>query len=409
VINGRHERVAVSITPLALEADSRAFKVAVSLRRFGYRSLVLEGAASAHDFSQFGLEVISLGKPSRRAGGSASKKGFLDPSRNFGFWGSLARLSVFYVGFFFRYFFVPFRYLPRAELYYVHSYEYLAVVLARRRRARIIYDAHDFYQEMVPKQNQSYFVRAFLLPAMARIERWTARRCDAVVTVSAGVAAALAETISVNATVIRNAVDSRNNRDAHASIREVLKLEPSDLLLVMIGNRKVGIDFDFVAAILRRLPSSFHFVFIGRGFELGNGVSHGIGADRRLHFLPAVPASEVSRFIASADAGLLLRRPISRNDHSALPNGFFHIIDAGLPLARLPLPEIEAVIGDRAVGPVLDAGDSERAARQILSFFDDSQTRARCAEEVAKLARNLDWSAQEPILRAVCEPNRSHH
>ena len=68
---------------MALEADSRAFKVAVSLRRFGYRSLVLEGVASGHDFSQFGLEVISLGKPSRRAVGSAPKKGFLDPSRNF--------------------------------------------------------------------------------------------------------------------------------------------------------------------------------------------------------------------------------------------------------------------------------------------------------------------------------------
>ena len=69
------------------------------------------------------------------------------------------------------------------------------------------YDAHDFYQEIVPKRIKSHFVRAFLLPAMARIERWTARRCDAVVTVSAGVAAALAETIGVNATVIRNAVN----------------------------------------------------------------------------------------------------------------------------------------------------------------------------------------------------------
>jgi hypothetical protein len=396
------EPVAVSITPMALEADSRAFKIAVSLRRFGYRSIVLEGSASAQDFAPFGLEVHSLGAPNRPSAAQHEKNPSNVPARKHWLWGNWARLFVFYARFFRRYFFVPFRQLPRADLYYVHSYEYLAVALVRRRGARVVYDAHDFYQGNVPIQEQSHFVRFYLLPAMARIERLSARRCDAVVTVSSSVASALAETIGVKPVVVMNAVDSRNNRKSGTTIRKVLNLTSDDCLLVMIGNRKDGFSVDFVAAMLRQLPPHIHVAFMGRGFEGNLDVSRCLGVEGRLHFLPAVPAAEVSAFIAGADAGLLLYRPISRNYRSALPNRFFHVIDAGLPLARFPLPEIEAAIGGRAVGPVLDATNPATAAQQVMSFLSDPQARLRCAAVAAAIGRDLSWAAQESVLRTVC-------
>jgi hypothetical protein len=399
------EPVAVSITPMALEADSRAFKIAVSLRRFGYRSIVLEGSVSAQDFAPFGLEVHSLGAPSRSSIPQREKVSSDVPARTHRIWGNRARLFVFYARFFWRYFLVPFKHLPRADLYYVHSYEYLAVALMRRRGARVVYDAHDFYQDIGPTQEQSHLVRCYLLPAMARIERMSAQRCDAVVTVSSSVAFALAETIGVKPIVVMNAVDSRNNRKCGTTIRKVLNLTSDDCLLVMIGNRKVGFSFDFVAAMLRQLPPHIHVAFMGRGFEGDFDVSRRLGVEGRLHFLPAVPAVEVSTFIADADVGLLLYRPISRNYRSALPNGFFHVIDAGLPLARFPLPEIEAAIGGRAVGPVLHDTNPVTAAQQVMSFLSDPQARLRCAAVATAIGRDLSWAAQESVLRTVCMSN----
>ena len=50
----------VSLTPLPLEADSRAFRIASSLGEAGWRSIVIEGRASANRFWGNAVEVRSL-------------------------------------------------------------------------------------------------------------------------------------------------------------------------------------------------------------------------------------------------------------------------------------------------------------------------------------------------------------
>lgn len=395
------KRVAVSITPLALEADSRTFKIAMSLRRFGYHSIVLEGSLSTEDFTPHGLDVRSLG-PQRPASPSPRGGAQTPHSSSQGTFGHLIRLVAFYGIFLRRYMLAPFLRLPRADLYYVHSYEYLPLALVRRRGARVIYDAHDFYQDILPKEAQSDLVRLYLLPAMGRIEKAAARRCDVVVTVSPSVAAALEESIGVKPVVLVNSVDRRTNRASERGIRATLGLESKDCLLVMVSNRKAGYSFDFVTAMLRHLPRHVHVAFLGRGYEADEENRWQAGVDGRLHFIPAVPAVQVSSFIAGADAGLLLYRPISRNYRGALPNGLFHAIDAGLPLARFALPEVEAVIGGAAVGPVLDADDPAQAAMQLAAFLGDPEKRLASAAAAAALGGAVTWTAQEHILRAAC-------
>jgi hypothetical protein len=102
-------------------------------------------------------------------------------------------------------------------------------------------------------------------------------------------------------------------------------------------------------------------------------------------------------FIRTADLGLVIYEPYSVNYRYALPNGFFQVIAAGLPLVRAALPEIEAAIGRHAVGARLDRLDPPSLAAAIL----------RCAEEtaglraaVAALARELRWETE--ALRLCC-------
>src|SRR5947209_15217643 len=58
----------VSLTPLPLEADSRAFRIASSLGEAGWRSIVVEGRASATRFWGNAVEVRSLAsQPGRPA------------------------------------------------------------------------------------------------------------------------------------------------------------------------------------------------------------------------------------------------------------------------------------------------------------------------------------------------------
>ena len=53
-------KTVASITPMAVRVDSRTFKQAASLRRFGYRSIVVEGAPSGIEPDELPFELISV-------------------------------------------------------------------------------------------------------------------------------------------------------------------------------------------------------------------------------------------------------------------------------------------------------------------------------------------------------------
>jgi hypothetical protein len=59
----REHPTVVSLTPLSLEADSRAFRVARSLADLGLRSLVIEGRPSKSRGGGPEIEVRSSGSP----------------------------------------------------------------------------------------------------------------------------------------------------------------------------------------------------------------------------------------------------------------------------------------------------------------------------------------------------------
>jgi hypothetical protein len=204
--------------------------------------------------------------------------------------------------------------------------------------------------------------------------------------------------------VLVNAVDRRANKSVERDIRQYLGLTAEHTLLVMVGNRKRGFSFDFVTAMLQRLPRSVHIAFVGRGYDADEKEHRDGGVRDRLHFVPAVPSVEVSSFIAAADLGLLLYETQTRNYRGALPNGFFHAVDAGLAIARFPLPEVEALAGQASIGPILDCTDPTRAAAALATFLADAAARKAAAAAASTLGRSLTWDAQEQLLRKIVEP-----
>jgi hypothetical protein len=212
--------------------------------------------------------------------------------------------------------------------------------------------------------------------------------------------------MTVQPIVVTNSADRRANRPAGSDIRTVIGLGADQRLLVMVGNYKTGIPFSFVSEMVRGLPSYIHVAFVGRGYEAAERNARAAGLAGQLHFPSARAPFEVTSFIATADAGLLLYRIISRNYRSALPNGFFHLLDAGLPVARFALPEVEALISQAQIGPLLDPDDPPRAARTIADFLESAEMiEARAA--VSALADAVTWEAQERTLWSVADPART--
>ncbi len=389
----------VSLTPLPLEADSRTFRIAQSLGEAGWRSIVIEGRTSEARFWGNAVDVRALGSqasrrattlPRRRAPGGAVA---MARSGRLGGGGEL----TLYLGFrgwdWWRHCWRPRGCIPPAELYYLHSFEFHRAVapIAARAGAHIIYDAHDFYRGIEPPERQAAFDRNRLRPFWDALEARLVATADATVTVSDGVAALMQRTFGRRPTVLRNCHDQRLDQAVESDLRKSLSLAPADRLCVVVGNRKPGMAVDTAVDALAMLPTHFRLAFVGRGYEADSERLRRHPAASRVHFGPHVAPNQVVPFIRTADLGLVIYEPYSANYRYALPNGFFQVIAAGLPLVRGALPEIEAAIGCHPVGARLDRLDPPSLAAAILRCAEDA---AGLRSAVATLARELRWETE---------------
>ncbi len=153
-------------------------------------------------------------------------------------------------------------------------------------------------------------------------------------------------------------------------------------------------------AALALLPQRFHLAFVGRGYER---VAHELTREPvrgRVHHGIALAPDAIVPAIRSADVGLVIYGAYSENYRNALPNGFFQVVAAGLPVVRMPLPEIEATVGRSDIGVCLDCPDAPSLAQAILDCADDD---VRYRAGAATLARELSWTAEATRLRCLVD------
>jgi glycosyltransferase involved in cell wall biosynthesis len=401
--------IAVSLTPVALDQDSRAYRVARTLAEAGYRSIVVEGRKSRSRFWDDSLTVRSVGRsrPERHPS-AALRSGRLRDTVTALRSGSLGTVGqgMLYTGF--RAYdwrwhcSAPRRLIPPARLYYLHSFEMHRAVapLAARVGAHIVYDAHDFYREIEPTETRQLFDRQRLRPFYDRLEAALVAEADAVVTVSGGVADLMQYTFGRRPVVIRNCHDLRSDRPNAKDLRRRLRLALTDRLCIVVGNWKPGMAVSTAVAALVRLPDTYHLAFVGHGYEAVAAAFPEDLLGRRLHIGYALAPDEIVPAIRTADLGLVIYEPYSENYRWALPNGFFQIVAAGLPLVRGALPEMEQLIGSRPVGARLPRITADGLVRAIL---DCARNAAAHRAEMELLKRELCWENEARRLRSLIE------
>lgn len=263
---------AVSVIPLPLERDSRSLKNAASLARLGWRSVVVEGIASA-DPKNLPVPVIPLHRrgpaEARQSGSTQAPRGPLAGLR-------LPRLlsEVIHLAAMIAVYFVlrPLQglvRLPKADIYYLHEYRLFPMVWLAQlfRPAPIVYDARDFYATVWREENLSPFFRTVFLPLLGKLEAWCARNADLVVTVSDGAAQLIAERFSVTPVVIRNCHAHRIERIPSTDARASIGFGPDDILVICVDNHKPGQAITCAIEALASLPPHVHLGLVGRFHE----------------------------------------------------------------------------------------------------------------------------------------------
>ena len=420
-------RTIVSVTPIAVERDSRTFKVAASMARLGHRSIVVEAEPSAGLPDDLPFELITVGgrPPAQKSSPLSpptSRAMSSDPSLPLTRLGRIAAATpapirrvvgppwraVLQIAV------PPVRYagrcrvmaaaLPAADLYYLHSQYHFPAVWWRGRSGRkpFVYDAHDLYWTLRRDGRPLPLGDRVIWGIWDRVERLSARRADACVTVGEGVARHAQDRFGRRFSIVRNLHDARLDTVGAPGIRTHLGLGRDAFILAVAGNFKRGMAVEQMLRALARLPDRVHVAFVGAGYQRFVSTAGELGVADRVHLVPPVPPTEIVPLLAEADLAPIPYYPSSVSVRHALPNGFFLAVAAGVPvLYPVQLVDLRALAERYAVGWEIDPEATRRSRAAVQRILGAPEELADRHDRLHAVRDELSWSTDEQELARV--------
>lgn len=251
------------------------------------------------------------------------------------------------------------------DLVIANDWRALPIAYAARQacKSRIIYDSHEFASEEFA---DSRLWRLLARRHVARIEEKYIRKADAVVTVSDGIADALAARYGL----ARPTVISNTPAWQQTAFRPTGKSVTVLYHGVIVPRRGLETLIESVAL----WPASYRLVIRGPaqgGFDQHlRTLAGGLGG--RVTFEPAVPPDQVVSAAAQADIGIFLLANSTTHARFAMPNKIFEYIQAGLMVISSDLPEIRRVIDKTSSGQLLVNDTPETIAACLAGLSPES-------------------------------------
>jgi hypothetical protein len=240
--------------------------------------------------------------------------------------------------------------------------------------AKVMLDAHEYTpSQFEDRWKWNFFFREFSI----YLCRTYLPRCDRVITVSAGIAAAYQNNFGVPVQVITNSSDFFDLSPALP--------DPTRIRLIHHGNANPSRGLETMVQMMDQAgPDLTLDLLLVKTFpryhrKLMKKAAH----NPRIAFPEPLPMADIVPFINHYDVGLCFFKPVTFNLLHVLPNKFFEFIQARLAILSGPSPEMADIIRHYDCGVV--AADFSLAAltsalssmnRQKIEYFKHQSHRA---------------------------------
>lgn len=368
------------LTPAELTRDPRARRQVAAARELGFDVVGLSGVVSGE--APAPLDGVRMVRVGRQGGVDARGLAAGGSSRRFRELRGLYRLlrlaarTLRLVR--------AARAIPSADVVHANDLDTLpaAAFVARRRGARLVYDAHELYADFDPDPPRLY------RRALLALERRLARRADAIVTVSDALAEELQRRhdLRERPLVVLNApeLDSADPSPHEGPLRAVYTG-------ALGTGRPLGDLLDGVGANVRL---ALHVVQVPPDLIRGEVERRGL-ADRVDVGAP-VPPGELPSLLRRHDVGIVFDRPVTRNAELSLPNKLFEYLMAGLAVVVPRLDGMAPLVERERVGLAYEPGGLGAALQRLAERPEELDAFRRRAREVALATYNAE--AQRPVL-----------
>ncbi len=273
-----------------------------------------------------------------------------------------------------------------------------AARIARRRRAELVYDAHELYPDMLSEfgASGSWLVQTY----WRLVERRLVPRASAVITVSGGLAAELARRFGVSPAIVRNVPPLRPVSDRDRLRGELdLADDPRVVLLyqgVLIKGRGLG-------RLLEAMTLVDGAVLVIQGFgPLESSLKERageLGLGDRVRFMGRRAPGDLHAYACGADVGVVIYEHTTLNNYLAGPNKLYAYLMAGLPVAASAFPGLEEVVERERVGLTFEPSDASSIADALNRLSSSVQLRAEFGERARALAESrYNWDRERRVL-----------
>jgi len=296
----------------------------------------------------------------------------------------------------------------KAKVYHFHEPELLVAAFFLRifSRCKLIYDVHEEHATSIPTKISSLFIRKLVGDFIFLIERLFSRFVDHVIVVREDLIPRFTSYGCKNITIVMVCP----SKEQFKGYEKRKKIMTETITIVHEGNLDIktrGLDKYLYAAgeVLQKYPE-VKFITIGKApkedIDWMNSYIKKNNLENNFTFTGWVDFNKIPEYLFSADIGILLLQPISKNNMMGVPNKLFDYMGAGIPVVACDFPNVSKIINESNCGVLIDPISYSQIAKAIIELIENKELAVKLGSNGRKgFEVTYNWEIMETRLFSV--------
>ncbi len=254
----------------------------------------------------------------------------------------------------------------------------------------LVYDSHEYFTEVPELVNRPGIQRVW-----KAIERRIFPRLKHIITVNDSIADLFEKEYGIRPVVVRN-LPPLNKVEIKKTKRELGLPEDKKIIILQGAGINVHRGSEEMVEAMPMIHNAV-LLIVGGGDVLPylKQRVEDLKIGTQVIFKPRMPYNDLMQYTAHADLGLTLDKDNNLNYRFSLPNKLFDYIQAGVPVAATPLPEIAQIINTYRVGFFIPDHNPRNMAQIINEVLADQEQMNAWKKNCSFAAPELVWEKEE--------------